>query len=53
MLVNKPSGVPAHATVDNYRENMLAGLRQTRPGLELSLPHRLDIDTSGLVIVGK
>ena len=27
MLVNKPSGVPAHATVDNYRENMLQGLR--------------------------
>lgn len=28
-------------------------VRETRPGLELSLPHRLDIDTSGLVIVGE
>lgn len=27
MLVNKPAGVPAHATVDNYHENMLGGLR--------------------------
>lgn len=26
--------------------------RGVRPGLELFLPHRLDIDTSGLVIVG-
>ncbi|CAN0195198.1 unnamed protein product [Scytosiphon promiscuus] len=53
MLVNKPAGVPAHATVDNYVENMLAGLREVRPGVELFLPHRLDIDTSGLVIVVK
>lgn len=28
MLVNKPAGVPAHATVDNVGENMLAGLRR-------------------------
>ncbi|CAM9404489.1 unnamed protein product, partial [Hapterophycus canaliculatus] len=53
MLVDKPAGVPAHATVDNFVENMLAGLREVRPGLELYLPHRLDIDTSGLVIVVK
>ncbi|CAM9690415.1 unnamed protein product, partial [Ectocarpus fasciculatus] len=53
MLVNKPAGVPAHATVDNFAENMLAGIRGVRPGLDLLLPHRLDIDTSGLVIVAK
>eukprot|EP00752_Nemacystus_decipiens_P012944 g11456.t2 len=53
MFVNKPSGVPAHATVDNFGENMLAGIREVRPDLELFLPHRLDIDTSGLVIVAK
>ncbi|CAM9782128.1 unnamed protein product [Ectocarpus sp. 8 AP-2014] len=53
MLVNKPAGVPAHATVDNFAENMLAGIRSVRPGLDLLLPHRLDIDTSGLVIVAK
>lgn len=35
MLVNKPAGVPAHATVDNYVENMLAGLRYTL----VSVPH--------------
>ncbi|CBJ48905.1 putative RNA pseudouridylate synthase [Ectocarpus siliculosus] len=51
MLVNKPAGVPAHATVDNFAENMLAGIRSVRPDLDLLLPHRLDIDTSGLVIV--
>lgn len=28
MLVNKPPGVPAHATVDNFGENMLAGIRR-------------------------
>lgn len=27
--------------------------RDVRPELELFLPHRLDIDTSGLVIVGE
>ncbi|CAB1097746.1 unnamed protein product [Ectocarpus sp. CCAP 1310/34] len=53
MLVNKPAGVPAHATVDNFAENMLAGIRGVRPGLDLLLPHRLDNDTSGLVIVAK
>lgn len=29
MMVNKPAGVPSHAMVDNFGENMLAGLRYT------------------------
>lgn len=34
MLVNKPAGVPAHATVDNFAENMLAGLRREENRIE-------------------
>lgn len=42
MLVNKPPGVPAHATVDNFGENMLAGLRQ-EPRLDRGFAAQVDV----------
>ena len=54
IIVDKPSGVPCHATLDNAVENLIEKLE----GLSLSsgglwLPHRLDLDTSGLMVVAK
>jgi 23S rRNA-/tRNA-specific pseudouridylate synthase len=81
MIVNKPSNVPSHGTVDNGVENILYQLQQhttmirrkkqkeeeeevgplddnddgraTKPAcsLSFSVPQRLDIETSGLLLV--
>lgn len=56
-IVHKPSGLPAHATVDNGVENVLYQVEHHQRILgqgtlyKCSLPHRLDIETEGLLIV--
>lgn len=61
LVVNKPYGVPSHATVDNGVENVLYQLQKQQQHEQqektshstssLSLPQRLDIETSGLLLV--
>lgn len=51
LIVNKPSGLPCHATVDKNRVHLMAMLRNVKP--EPILLHRLDVDTSGLLILTK
>uniref|UniRef100_A0A6U0VH21 Pseudouridine synthase RsuA/RluA-like domain-containing protein n=1 Tax=Pinguiococcus pyrenoidosus TaxID=172671 RepID=A0A6U0VH21_9STRA len=57
VVVDKPAGIPSHATKDNLRENTLEQLRLHFAGEAFSdalrLPHRLDIDTSGVLIAAK
>lgn len=52
LVLNKPSGVPSHPSVDNALEDAL-----TQASLALKVPllvtHRLDTLTSGLIIYGK
>jgi 23S rRNA pseudouridine1911/1915/1917 synthase len=48
VVVNKPSGLPMHATLDNFHENLISGF--DRP---LYITHRLDVPTSGLVLLAK
>ena len=50
-VVNKPGGLPAHATVDNAIENALALFQTQFYPAYASLPQRLDTETSGLLIV--
>jgi 23S rRNA-/tRNA-specific pseudouridylate synthase len=60
-ILNKPGGVPSHATVDNGVENALSmfqanlSSRIRGDGDESSyyatLPQRLDIETSGLLVI--
>jgi 23S rRNA-/tRNA-specific pseudouridylate synthase len=54
IVVNKPAGIPSNPTVDNYYENIFIGASsKLNNGDELYLPHRLDTDTSGLIVLGK
>lgn len=52
LVLNKPSGVPSHPSVDNSIEDSL-----TQTSLALKIPlyvtHRLDSLTSGLIVYGK
>lgn len=52
LVANKPSGIPVHSTVDNIRDNLIEIL-QRRLGLKLFVTHRLDIATSGLIVLAK
>lgn len=59
IAIDKPSGLPSHATRDPRRDHLLAAvarLLETRDGSappEMRLVHRLDAETSGVVLVGK
>lgn len=52
LVINKPSGLPVHPTLDNSRENLVAGFQMIldRP---LFVTHRLDVGTSGLLLLAK
>lgn len=52
LVFDKPSGLPTHATLDNYVENAKFVL-ETELGTTLYTTHRLDIPTCGLLIVAK
>jgi 23S rRNA pseudouridine1911/1915/1917 synthase len=57
LVVNKPAGLVVHPGTGNTRGTLMNGLLHHVPSLE-SLPragivHRLDKDTSGLLLVGK
>ena len=57
LVINKPAGLVVHPGAGNLRGTLMNGLLHHAPQLE-SLPragiiHRLDKDTSGLLLVGK
>jgi RluA family pseudouridine synthase len=52
LAVNKPPRLPAHSGAETGG-NSLQGLLQERLGRALVLFHRLDIDTTGVVLLGK
>lgn len=51
LVVNKPAGIPVHATHDPIRPH-LQGIAEKHVGHKLVLHHRIDRDTTGLVIFG-
>jgi 23S rRNA pseudouridine1911/1915/1917 synthase len=54
LIVDKPAGLPMHPTARYFKGTLVARLREmTRPGDKLDPAHRLDRETSGLVLCGK
>jgi RluA family pseudouridine synthase len=61
IVVDKPSGIPTQATLDESRDHLFAAVKRflaQRDGLPLpqvylGLHHRLDRDTSGLILMTK
>lgn len=51
-VIDKPSGIPSHALVDNARENVIA-LLSKELGEKVFVTHRLDVETSGSLIVAR
>jgi len=52
LAINKPSGVASHGG-SGINFGVIETLRALRPGQELELVHRLDRDTSGLMVIAK
>jgi 23S rRNA pseudouridine955/2504/2580 synthase len=52
LALNKPSGVASHGG-SGISHGAIEALRALRPGQTLELVHRLDRDTSGLLVVAK
>lgn len=51
-VINKPCGLPVHSQVDNSRENLITFLEEELRE-ELFVTHRLDIETSGCLLVAR
>lgn len=52
LVVNKPPGITVHPTASHYNNTVTRVLEQRYPGQYFSLVHRLDRDTSGILILG-
>lgn len=52
LALNKPSGIAAHGG-SGVSFGVIEGLRALRPGQTLELVHRLDRDTSGVIVLAK
>jgi 23S rRNA pseudouridine1911/1915/1917 synthase len=50
LAIDKPAGLPSHATPDPHRDHAEAAVRRLRPEGPLVLLHRLDADTSGVLL---
>src|ERR1700728_4409409 len=53
LVVDKPAHLPVHPTARYYRNTLIRILCDARPGQFLSLVHRIDRETSGVLIVAK
>jgi 23S rRNA pseudouridine1911/1915/1917 synthase len=53
LVVSKPALLPVHPTARYHKNTLIKKLQAARPTQWLSLGHRLDRETSGLLIVAK
>ncbi len=53
LAVDKPSGLPVHPTARYHKNTLIMVLQRERPGEWLSLGHRLDRETSGVMLITK
>lgn len=53
LAVNKPPFLPVHPTARYYRNTVIKVLQAERPGQFLSLAHRIDRETSGVLLLAK
>ncbi len=53
LIVNKPAGLPTQPTVDRKRPSLYSLLLESKKWPYIGLHHRLDVPTSGLVLLTK
>lgn len=53
MVIDKPAGLPVHASAKFYFNTLTRVLDETFPGEPLQIAHRLDRETSGALVVAR
>ncbi|MBI2711289.1 MAG: RluA family pseudouridine synthase [Bdellovibrio sp.] len=53
IVVDKPAGIPTQPTLDEARVNLFSAVKKYLASSYLGLHHRLDRDTSGVVLMSK
>jgi 23S rRNA pseudouridine1911/1915/1917 synthase len=53
LAIDKPAGLPIHTTAKYFRNTLTAVLRERYPGQPLQVCHRLDRETSGVLLVAR
>jgi len=53
LAINKPAGVVVHPTHNHLRNTVIGLLRRQRDESELSLAHRLDAETTGVLLLSR
>src|SRR5262245_8634426 len=53
LAIDKPAGLPIHTTAKFWRNTLTALLRERYPGEGLQVCHRLDRETSGVLLIAR
>jgi 23S rRNA pseudouridine1911/1915/1917 synthase len=53
MCIDKPAGLPMHTTAKFWRNTLTALLRERYPGEQMEIAHRIDRETSGVLLVAR
>jgi len=53
MVIDKPAGLPMHTTAKFWRNTLVALLRERYPDQQMEIAHRIDRETSGVLLIAR
>jgi 23S rRNA pseudouridine1911/1915/1917 synthase len=53
LVIDKPAGLPMHTTAKFWRNTLVAVLRERYPGQHTEICHRIDRETSGVMLIAR
>jgi 23S rRNA pseudouridine1911/1915/1917 synthase len=53
LCIDKPAGLPMHTTAKFWRNTLTALLRERYPGQRMDVAHRIDRETSGVLLIAR
>ncbi|HVT09802.1 MAG TPA: RluA family pseudouridine synthase [Polyangia bacterium] len=53
LVIDKPAGLPMHTTAKFWRNTLTAVLRERYPGEQMEVAHRIDRETSGVLLIAR
>ena len=53
MVIDKPAGLPMHTTAKFWRNTLVALLRERYPDEQMEIAHRIDRETSGVLLIAR
>ena len=53
LVIDKPAGLPMHTTAKFWRNTLVALLRERYPDQQMEIAHRIDRETSGVLLIAR